>query len=146
MKLPIHALAAAVLCVGCQSSDQIATAPVSGTVTLDGKPVATGTVMFEKAGARPATGQIKDGKIVEVTTYQPDDGAAVGQHQVAIFVTSAPKTAVANDPGQVQKFDPNYMGGGSLIPTRYNDPKTSGLTAEVKSGGPNEFKFELTSK
>ena len=146
MNARILAIAVLVLSTGCQSSDHVDLAPVAGTVTVDGKPVEQGTIMFEKTGARSATGQIRDGKIVDVTTYDVNDGAPIGSHRVAVFVTGAAKTAVNDNPGQVQKFDPNYMGGGSLIPSRYNDPAKSTLTADVKDGGPNEFKFELSSK
>ena len=146
MNLRLLALATLVFSSGCQSSDRVDTATVAGTVTLDGKPIEQGTIMFEKTGSRSATGQIKDGKIVEVTTYDVNDGAPIGAHRVAVFVTGVAKTAVNDNPGQIQKFDPNYMGGGSLIPARYNDPTKSALTADVKDDGPNEFKFELSSK
>jgi len=146
MNVRLFALAALFFSLGCQSSDRVDLASVAGTVTLDGRPVEQGTIMFEKTGARSATGQIKEGKIVDVTTYDVNDGAPIGAHRVAVFVTGVAKTAVNDNPGQIQKFDPNYMGGGSLIPSRYNDPAKSTLTADVKDDGPNEFKFELSSK
>jgi len=146
MKSLLPLIAVLVCLAGCQRSDHVRTAPVTGVVTLDGQPVEEGTGMFERTGARPAAGQIRKGQIVEVTTYRPNDGAPVGEHRVAVFVTMAAKSAVSNTPGGIQKFDPNYMGGGSLIPARYNDPATSQLTATINASGPNEVKFELLSK
>ena len=39
---------------GCsQSSDELPREPVSGTVTLDGQPLASGTIQFSPDGATP---------------------------------------------------------------------------------------------
>lgn len=135
---------------GCGSgdADRSPTAPVSGTVTLDGNPIAAGTIVFETKGSRQANGLIKDGKIVEVFTYEPGDGAPVGMHKVAIFMTSAtPAAAIAPSPGDATPIDANYMGvSASGIPTRYNDPEKSGLTAEIKADSDNPLTFKLDSK
>src|SRR5262245_44415901 len=81
------------LCAGCRSGVELA--PVKGTVTLDGKALARGTIRFESPGQRPATGKIVNGEIVEVTTYQPGDGAPVGSHKVAVWATEDAASAVA---------------------------------------------------
>jgi len=144
----VVALALLVAAVGCSGSDHAPTAPVSGTVTLDGEPVAKGTIVFEMAGSRPATGRIENGKIVDVTSYEKGDGAAVGQNQVGIGIVeeAAAAASEATDPGQAGAItDMNYMSGKSLIPPKYNNPAESGLTAEVTADGPNEFTFEISS-
>ena len=133
------------LIAGCGNSDRALTSSVTGTVTLNGKPVSKGQIVFETTGARPANGRIANGRIVEMTTYEPNDGAPVGNHHVAVFVTTDGASAVTASPGEAGKFDPNYMGGTSLIPRQYNDPYSSGLTAEVKPDGRNNFSFELRS-
>jgi len=132
--------------VGCSGNEP--TAAVTGTVTVDGKPLAEGTIIFEATGSRPATGKIKDGEIVEVFTYETDDGAPVGSHKVAISARPpASDAATKGNPGEAKKMDANYMGGGkSLIPTRYGDPSSSGLTATVEKGKENRFEFKLDSK
>jgi len=130
---------------GCGGPVRSPTAKVLGTVVVDGQPVKEGTIVFESPGQRPANGKIQDGEIVECTTYEPNDGVPVGQHQVAVFVSAPAGTAVAETPGQTAAFDPNYMGGGSLIPSRYNDPKQSGLTAEI-APGENRVTLELMSE
>ena len=123
---------------GCNGSP--ATVPVTGTVTYQGKPLESGTIIFESPGSRPATGKIVDGKITDVTTYEPGDGAPVGKHQVAIQAVTEAGSAVAADPSQ--GTGTGYMQSTSLIPTAYGDPATSGLTAETKPGM-NELSFEL---
>src|SRR5262249_49705990 len=126
-------------CGGCKSG--VALAPVQGTVTLEGKPLAKGTIRFESTGHRPATGQILNGEIVELTTYQTGDGVPVGAHKVAIWSSAEAASAIVANPGE-SKVGGNYMSGKSLINTLYNDPETSGLTAEIKSGD-NVVTFEL---
>ena len=128
---------------GCGRSDRHPLGSVAGTVRYQGQPLASGTIIFEVAGARPANGTIVDGKIVEVTTYAPQDGAPVGDARIAVFAT-APDSAAASatpaspaaNPGAPIAIGPNYMGGAakSLIPNKYNDPATSGLTWNIKEG------------
>jgi hypothetical protein len=138
--LPLVCLLA---CAGCGRSDRARVAQVTGTASYKGQPIASGTIIFEVPGARPANGKIVDGKIMEVTTYEPKDGVPVGQARIAVFATRAsaesPSPApggAPSDPGAPIVLDKNYMGGGakSLIPEKYNNPATSGLAWEIKKG------------
>ena len=117
-------------------------AQVKGTVKYDGKPLKSGTIRFEAPGVKPATGKIVDGEIVELTTFKANDGVPVGNHKVAVWALEEAASAVVANPGE-SKTGANYMAGKSLIPAIYNDPATSGLTAEVKSGAGNTVAFEL---
>src|SRR5206468_4302137 len=103
----------AILCLG-GCSDNATLARVTGKVTLDGKPLAKGTIIFESKGQRPATGSIVNGEIVDVTTYKSSDGVPLGQHQVAISATEDTASAVVPNPGE-DKVGANYMSGKSLI-------------------------------
>lgn len=119
---------------------------VKGTVTLDDNPLPNGTLTFEMPGRRPATAKVVNGQIVQATTFQPGDGVPVGAHKVAVSATEAAAGVVVDNPGDT-KGPPkgDYMSGKSLIPTKYNNPETSGLTAEIKSGE-NTITLKLTSK
>src|SRR5262245_53602644 len=90
--------AGVMLCAGCSSGVPMAT--VKGTVTLDGKPLAKGTIRFESAGQRPATGQIVNGNIVELTTYKPGDGVPIGSHKIAVWAMEEAASAVVPNPGE----------------------------------------------
>lgn len=136
------------LALGCGGSGRGPLGQVEGTVTLEGKPINEGTIIFEVAGARPATGTISSGKIVDVTTYEPNDGVPVGEASVAIFATgTAPapaETTTPANPDEASQLGKNYMGGNaqSLIPKKYNNPATSELNCTIESGK-NEVSFDL---
>ena len=121
-------LAAVVL--GCGGGSGMNLAPVTGTVTYRGQPLAQGTVTFFPTTGRPATGKIENGKIVQVTSLAPNDGATVGPNQVTIESTE--KTADMYTPAK------------SLIPARYGVISESGLKADIQPGKKNEFSFTLT--
>lgn len=126
---------------GCNSGPRMA--PVKGTVTYDDKPIAKGTIRFESPGYRPSTGKIINGEIVEMTTTRAGDGVPVGAHKIAVWATEDADSAVVPNPGE-SKVGANYMSGKSLIRVDYNNPDTSGLTAEIKPGE-NVLAFKLHS-
>jgi hypothetical protein len=132
-------VASLIVSAGCGGSGRAPLGKVTGTVNYRGEPVKSGTIILEVPGTRQATGKIVDGKITEVTTHDPNDGVPVGTAKIAVFATQAAAQGAApatgGNPGSY-KMDPNYMGSGaqSLIPAKYNNPATSGLTAEIKKG------------
>ena len=98
---------------------------VSGTVTLDGKPLADARVIFEPAeGGRASTGLTNAEGKYELIYIRKDKGAKLGPHLVRISVTN-PDAA-----------------NRELLPARYNAQTT--LRADVKPGS-NEINFTLTS-
>lgn len=144
MRTALCTLTPLILVFACGCSDRPKLAKVKGTVTLDGKPIPSGTVTFEAKGLRPATAKIVNGEITEVTTFDPDDGVPVGSHRVAVTAAADGGAAIVANPGDAKAPKEGYMSGKSLIPTAYNDPATSGLTAEIKSGE-NTIELKLSS-
>ncbi|MEN6407083.1 MAG: hypothetical protein ABFC77_11500 [Thermoguttaceae bacterium] len=128
------AVALCTMATGCGRSDRSPTAPATGKVLFNGKPLQSGSVMFVPDAGRPAEGEIQSDGTFQLTTYQKHDGAVVGHHRVAITCNEPPKTGVI-DAGP----------GPSLIPLKYNEHKTSGLEATVKDKN-EPFVFELTGK
>jgi hypothetical protein len=124
---------AMLLAMGCSSGTTgPAEYPVTGTVTLDGKPVESGRILFRKVGDgdRAYGGEITNGNYS--FTSEP------GKVKVEI-------TASRIIPG---KFD-NSNGtpepvGEMYIPKQYNSKTT--LEAEVKPSSDNTVPFELVSK
>ncbi len=126
--------------VGCSGrGDRSETAQVSGTVVVDGKPLPAGRIVFQSKVTRMAIGRIEDGNILDVRTYEENDGAPVGLQRVAIK-PHVDESLGMNDPVKAAAQMRN-----SRVPMRFQSTKTSPLTAEIEQGE-NELKFELTSE
>lgn len=101
--------------------------PVSGTVYIDGEPLTTGSVMVIPEGERPAGGSIgPDGRFT-LSSYEINDGVVTGTHAVTVSATE-----------HIGERDTRW-----LIPKKYRDPKTSGLTVTI-DGPTDDWKIELT--
>ncbi|MCY2989922.1 MAG: hypothetical protein NTY19_18930 [Planctomycetota bacterium] len=128
--------------LGCKGGNTPSMEKVSGLATLHNKPLTKGSIQFmpdnsKGTHGRMALGEIgPDGKFI-LTTFKPGDGVQVGFYRVVVNC----QDVVPFDP-QNPKQPPRPK---SLIPERYADENTSGLTAEVKQGTQNKFTFELTN-
>jgi hypothetical protein len=124
---------------GCGGADDdLPRQTLSGTVSLDGRPLEVGIIQFQPASAQeplPAGAQIKDGAF----KVPREEGPTPGNYRV--FITSSggkeptpARTGEESRPGVVP----------DLIPVRYNTEST--LTAKVEADKPNAFEFVLKSK
>jgi hypothetical protein len=124
-------------CCGCRNSNQLETAPVSGRVLLDGKPLTSGIVMFSPALGRAAKGSVQtDGSFV-LGTYKTDDGAIVGKHKASVIAVRPPGSGESS----AERTDNVF-----LLPSRYAIPEESGFEFDVKEGEANKFTLELKSE
>ena len=112
-------------------------ANVTGTVTLDGKPLPRGSVQFAPdptslpKGAKAATAVgLIDAEGHYTLKTAGVEGAIVGRHQVSVEARQEPKN-------EMDTWPP------SLIPEKYNTQQTSGLTFEVKAGEDNVIDIPL---
>jgi hypothetical protein len=119
---------------GCGRTGDHLTAPVSGTVTLDGKSLTGGTITFFPEQGKMASGRIQPDGTFTLTTYQSGDGAITGKCRAAI--------AVLVGGGEENEDKPVER---SALPRKYSSPETSGLEYEVTANGPNNFQLELKS-
>lgn len=139
-RLILFALGAMVLAsavaAGCRSGIELL--PVSGVVTLDGKPVEQATVLFKPETGPVAYGQTDAAGRFELSTAGRK-GAVPGKHLVSITKTKV--TGVGND----EMVDPEKVKTEWIVPQKYTDPEKSGLTAEV-ARGKTTFEYHLKSK
>jgi len=128
--------AALALVAGCGPSDGIARVSVSGKVTLDGKPLPSGQIVFLPEQTGPsASAAIHDGAY----TIGASEGPAAGSHRVEVYSVQPTGRMIPNPDDATQKVEETR----SVIPTRYN--ANSMLRAEVKPRTENTFDFPLTS-
>jgi hypothetical protein len=132
--------------VGCGDSDGRKLAEAGGVVKYKGQPVATATVMFIPETGSPAMAETDDkGRFSFNTQGKP--GATVGPGKITI-------TAV-RQLREVSDEEMEKIGGAALdslmaslrksvIPEKYNNPHTSGLTVIVtEDPEKNGFTFDL---
>jgi hypothetical protein len=100
--------------------------PVSGRVTIDGKPLPAGFIRVCPANQRAATGAIGPDGRFKLTTFNPNDGCVVGKHCVTVAGS------------EVQ--------GAALLwhaPKKYCDMDTSRLEVEI-TGPTDNVEINLT--
>jgi hypothetical protein len=133
-------LSAALLTVICSCSSNKRVYPVSGKVLFEGKPAAGAILKFyavdpadkkDEPALVPQAIANEDGAF-RLTTYRSEDGAPAGKYTVSIFWS---KPAKGGD---------DY--GKPLIPARYLNAETSGLTAVVEERATELPPFQLTKK
>jgi len=119
---------------GCGSEYQ--TAPVSGTVKMNGKPLANASLTYQPMGGGMASTGITDanGRYTLTFLYSEDEGAIVTTHRVIIRTARKTNTEdTSNDRADPSARDP--------IPRRYND--ATELTMDVPADGTDSADFEL---
>lgn len=136
--LLLLASASLMLCTGCFGQKGLETAPVTGVVTYNGKPLPYGRVSFRPQAGSPATGDIQSDGSFSLSTYGNGDGAIVGTHQVSITATEADAGNMAETAANTEMVVPK-----SLIPKKYTSFSTSEIIAEVVASGENKFTLEL---
>ena len=149
------------------------TVPVSGTIKYNGQPLAQATVSFIQKGVtdvtarqHPAHATTDDqGRYTLLTFVNPKEfpGAVPGDYAVTVSKVEAaggggewnaeeaykqmqqntPKEGSMNAEQAQQVMREKATGPKSAIPTKYNDPKTSDLSATVQPSGAQTFDFDL---
>jgi hypothetical protein len=134
----VIALGLLVLTAGCGSQF----VPVSGRVTLDGKPLANAMVVFEPLSDDPnpgpgSTGKTdKDGRYTLTLMTGKGSGAVVGLHKVSI-------TAYEGDTGEVPSSGSDMVFRKPLLGEEHN--VNSNWKFDVPAGGSAEANFDLKS-
>lgn len=115
---------------GCGTPD-ILPVIVEGSVELDGKPMADGTIEFSLQGYPPAQIQITDGKF---------QGKAMPGSNIVRFARWVPNQWDPSIPESMKKG--NDPGKKNILPEKYGNQ--SKMTADVKAN--SKFTFQVTSK
>jgi hypothetical protein len=145
-------LAGAISLPACSDSleDHPPLYPVKGKVIQNGKPMTSGTIIFEYsgdgadapkgAGGGPfrVTAKINDGTF-NLIGYAGCEGMPAGKYNVGISASQGrSESSIFGREIVLPK-----KGKAAVSVNRYADPKTSKLTAQVSKDGPNEPIFDL---
>ncbi|MBM4010692.1 MAG: hypothetical protein ACKO4Z_12955 [Planctomycetota bacterium] len=129
-------------CGGCNKSP-FALVPVSGTVLLDGKPLAGGVINFQPIatgtstnGGPGSTARINAEGGYSLATISGLPGAVVGKHRVKIYSYSPESPAVTDGAKATTQRE--------QVPARYN--YKSDVTFDVPAAGTDKADFSIKSK
>lgn len=126
---------------------------VSGTITLDGQPLAEASVVLEPAVMGKDKGSYNrssnavtdaEGKF-QMTTYGENDGLPVGKYKVAV-VKQTRKNPPGMDPEMATPEQLAKVVVKDIVPVKYNSMTTSGLEVEVTASGLQPATIALQSK
>ncbi len=126
---------------GCDSGPKLV--PASGTVTLKNKPIPAADVIFvPEAGGAPVIGRTDEQGQFSLTT-DGKLGAYAGAYKVAL--TAVRQKREVDEAEAVTMTNAQIAANHeSLIPIKFNNTISSGLTATVSDNpAENEFTFQL---
>ncbi len=133
---------------GCSS--QISVVPVTGTVEYNGEPVVGAAVTFVPEEGKSASGITDSSGKFTLTTNEDGDGAIPGNHTVTVLALAAPMpsddeegSVEVNEVMEPMEDDDGEITESTVIPQKYADPSTSGLTATIEPSGDNDIKLTL---
>jgi len=137
----------ALFCVtGCGSGGPT-TIPIRGEVLYNGQPLQDGIVCYlpkQPGIARQATGRVQsDGSFV-LTTFKNADGVVPGEYDIVVY---AYKPHPGEPKSRAEHEAVARAGGlkrGFVIPEKYVNPQTSGLSDTVNSDHSGFKRFELS--
>ena len=139
--IQISLMLVSVLIAGCGVSGP-PTAPVSGVVTYEGKPVQYAKVMFFPQGIPDAlTGFAQtdaEGRFTEVISGTKK-GAFVGHNFVTITEEWPPDVEIPESPDGMQKEPPR-----GPWDQKYRDSTDPALKVDIVADGDNYFEFEIS--
>lgn len=123
---------------GGGATDELPRVAVSGSVTLDGKPLTSGTIAFSPVPNQPNPVEVGAGISNGAYSISKADGPTPGSYRITIYGGSSVGGTAGDAPGMPPKAtkDP--------VPEKYNARST--LTADVKAGGSSDMDFKLESK
>ena len=121
------------LLVGCSNrGSKGPTGEVEGSVTIDGKPLLEGSVVF----SNPTTGATDAAKL-DSGKFKIQAPLQVGKYQVSFEPPAPPQPTDAASGKKARS--------ATAIPAGYHAAGTTDQVADVKEG-PNQFVFRLTKK
>lgn len=145
----------ATVCPGCSGSGHPETAPTSGTVMYQGKPVDGATIAFSPiaSGGQVATAITDAEGKYALHTFAEADGAVPGDYKVTISKVVAEDASGGKTPEQIAEENAAKQSRGEpiplpvvkhLVPAKYATSQTTPELKSVKAGETNVIDFQLS--
>ncbi|MFI5460695.1 MAG: hypothetical protein ACHRXM_35220 [Isosphaerales bacterium] len=128
---------------GCSGKvDELPREAVPGTVRLDGRPLASGTIVFLPSGEQKSKHTVSSSDVIENGRFliPRAKGLVPTKYRIAIYGGKKHEGLPNPDIGPEQAPPP----AKDFIPEKYN--VETELEVEIKPGGIRELKIELVSK
>lgn len=129
------------------------TVPVSGTVTMDGEPLADALVTFVFDGQAPpnftGSGGRTDSMGKFVVRSGGKEGTPPGRYKVVISRLATPDgSPFREDPEQGLDLEQARLSGmvKESVPPKYSDPEKTVLSVEITANQKDPVNFDLKSK
>ena len=124
----------AAMFAGCESGSSLDLIPIRGEVVYQGKPLGDGQVVYlpaETGAGRQATGQILEDGTFQMSTKEANDGVVKGDYKISIYAYEPHPGEPATREEHEELAQKGGIERGFVIPARYADVATSGLTDTV---------------
>jgi len=150
-------LLAVVGVVGCQPSGLSGLVPLKGMIFWDDQPLAGAQIIFDpEEGQRSASAVSLDNGSFAATTLKYNDGIYPGKYRISVAKTEVidhrtPEQKARDESSEIDESHARIPPSPELVikaivPEKYNDFNTSGLTVEVGKSGQRNFELRLTSQ
>lgn len=128
------AIAVGVAGCGNASKEGPETVKVTGTVTLDGEPLAGAYVTFSlKTAGPPAFGETDDQGRFSLQTFEPGDGAIAGKYPITVTKMASQGAMEFEDEAAKEEYlrcrgeKASELKFVNAVPDKYSNRKTSGV-------------------
>ncbi len=117
----------------------------TGTITYNGQPLKFATIVLEPQGAGgvAAMGRSDGEGHFYVNAFPPDPGSVPGTYRVSVTKTEAPKQNTYNANSHDAPVEDEASAPVSLIPLKFAEFDTSGLTIEIPAEGSETLTLDL---
>ncbi len=137
--LSLLAIALVAHASGCSDVKLEKVVPVAGVLKYQGKPLEGYHITFQpvEKDRQGAGGDTDASGAFKMGTNKPGDGAAVGKHRVGVTFNSQ---VTEGEPGKetFKTLTPKVK-----LPTKFEDPSTSGVEVDIPAAGNTALEIEL---
>jgi len=130
--------------IGCSGGDGLKRAPITGLLTVDGKPVAGASLQFIPAGGTPGGGALgvsdANGKFEVISSRHGDEGIPPGEYLVMVSLLADPD----GTPLSPEATQADHPFAKETVPAPYSGPDSPLKVTISDKGG--EVKVEVPAK